>query len=144
MLRGRDVSYRLLEGPTSLSIERLCNKGKAGFLASDASLNVGLARRSAGDERLKGASQAPEAPVDGGVLAQAPVPLAVGFDVGADLAVGVEEGEAAEPEARVLAGADDAEAPDEALEASEEINHRAATSRRDIYNYSGCGPEYHL
>merc|ERR1711938_457327 len=43
-------------------------------IASDASLNVGLARRSAGDERLKGASQAPEAPVDGGVLAQAPVP----------------------------------------------------------------------
>ena len=55
--------------------------------------------------------------MDGGVLAQAPVPLAVGFDVGADLAVRVEEGEAAEPEARVLAGADDAQAPDEALEA---------------------------
>ena len=29
----------------------------------------------------------------------------------------VEEGEAAEPEARVLAGADDAQAPDEALAA---------------------------
>ena len=55
------------------------------------------------DGRLRGVSQAPEAPVDGGVLAQAPVPLAVGFDVGADLAVRVEEGEAAEPEARVLA-----------------------------------------
>ena len=55
--------------------------------------------------------------MDGGVLAQAPVPLAVGFDVGADLAVRVEEGEAAEPEARVLAGADDAQAPDEALAA---------------------------
>ena len=55
--------------------------------------------------------------MDGGVLAQAPVPLAVGVDVGADLAVRVEEGEAAEPEARVLAGADDAQAPDEALEA---------------------------
>ena len=31
-----------------------------------------------------------------------------------------------------------------AVGGSEEINHRAATSRRDIYNYSGCGPEYHL
>ena len=38
-------------------------------------------------------------------MAQAPVPLAGGFDVGADLAVRVEEGEAAEPEARVLADA---------------------------------------
>ena len=83
----------------------------------DASLNVGGPGGTAGEGRLRGVSQAREAPVDGGVLAQAPVPLAVGVDVGADLAVRVEEGEAAEPEARVLAGADDAQAPDEALAA---------------------------
>ena len=52
----------------------------------DASLNVGGPGGTAGEGRLKGVSQAREAPVDGGVLAQAPVPLAVGLDVGADLA----------------------------------------------------------
>merc|ERR1712147_428828 len=41
----------------------------------DASLNVGGPGGTAGDGRLRGVSQAPEAPVDGGVLAHAPVPF---------------------------------------------------------------------